>query len=117
MSAFEVTATDAKAASLERTNSSLRARVAKLDSGERIQELASHDDLTGALNRRAFMQLLADERARTHRTGHPFCVALLDRFPRGYRHLGYLLHDGVFYAPGQRARLRRAFDFYGYRVV
>jgi cell division protein FtsL len=33
--------TDAKAADLERTNSALRARVAKLDSGERIQELAS----------------------------------------------------------------------------
>ncbi len=45
---------------------------------ERIQELASHDDLTGALNRRAFMQLLADERARAQRTGQPFCIALFD---------------------------------------
>jgi len=34
-----------------------------------------------------------------------------------HRHLGYLLHDGVLYQPGQRVRLRRAFDFYGYRVV
>jgi hypothetical protein len=33
--------TDAKAAQLERTNSGLRERVAKLDSGERIQELAA----------------------------------------------------------------------------
>jgi cell division septation protein DedD len=33
--------TDAKSAELERTNSGLRARVAKLDSGERIQELAA----------------------------------------------------------------------------
>jgi hypothetical protein len=33
------------------------------------------------------------------------------------RHLGYLLHDGVLYVPDQRVRLRRAFDFYGYRVV
>jgi cell division protein FtsL len=33
--------TDAKAADLERTNSALRTRVAKLDSGERIQELAT----------------------------------------------------------------------------
>jgi hypothetical protein len=32
-------------------------------------------------------------------------------------HVGYLLHDGVLYEPGQRARLWRAFDFYGYRVV
>jgi len=33
------------------------------------------------------------------------------------RRLGYLLHDGVLFEPGQRARLQRAFDFYGYRVV
>jgi cell division protein FtsL len=33
--------TDAKAGALERTNSGLRERVAKLDSGERIQELAA----------------------------------------------------------------------------
>jgi hypothetical protein len=35
----------------------------------------------------------------------------------GHRHLGYLLHDGVLYVPDQRSRLRRALDFYGYRVV
>jgi hypothetical protein len=34
-----------------------------------------------------------------------------------HRHRGYLLHDGVLFEPGQRLRLRRAFDFYGYRVV
>lgn len=33
------------------------------------------------------------------------------------RHLGYLLQDGVLYVPGRRLRMRRAFDFYGYRVV
>jgi hypothetical protein len=33
--------TDAKSAQLERVNSSLRARVAKRDNGERIQELAA----------------------------------------------------------------------------
>jgi cell division protein FtsB len=33
--------TDAKSASLERVNSGLRARLAKLDSGERIQQLAA----------------------------------------------------------------------------
>ena len=36
-----IASTDAKSATLERTNSSLRARVAKLDSGERIQQLAA----------------------------------------------------------------------------
>ncbi len=35
----------------------------------------------------------------------------------GTRHLGYLLHDGVLFEPGQRARLQRAFAYYGYRVV
>jgi hypothetical protein len=33
------------------------------------------------------------------------------------RFLGYLLHDGVLYEPGRRLRLRRALDYYGYRVV
>jgi hypothetical protein len=33
------------------------------------------------------------------------------------RHLGYLLHDGVLYVPDRRVRLRRAFDYYGYRIV
>jgi hypothetical protein len=40
-------------------------------------------------------------------------VAMTD----AHRRLGYLLHDGVLFEPGQRLRLRRAFDFYGYRVV
>jgi hypothetical protein len=34
-----------------------------------------------------------------------------------HRHLGYLLHDGVMFEPGQRARMRNAFAFYGYRMV
>ena len=34
-----------------------------------------------------------------------------------HRHLGYLLHDGVLYEPGQRVRLQRAFAYYGYHVV
>jgi diguanylate cyclase (GGDEF)-like protein len=44
----------------------------------RIQELASHDDLTGAFNRRHFMELLHDERERSHRTKQPYSVALFD---------------------------------------
>jgi len=48
------------------------------ESVERIQQMAAHDDLTGALNRRAFMQLLADERARVTRYGGLFAVILLD---------------------------------------
>ena len=48
------------------------------ESVERIQQLASHDDLTGVLNRRAFMQALADERARALRHGGLFAVVMLD---------------------------------------
>ncbi len=35
----------------------------------------------------------------------------------GHRRFGYLLHDGVLYVPDQKSRLRRALNFYGYRVV
>jgi diguanylate cyclase len=64
---------------------------------ERIQELASHDDLTGALNRRSFIQLLADERARAQRTAQPFCVALLDidHFKSVNDRFGHLTGDAV----------------------
>ncbi|HEU5137453.1 MAG TPA: GGDEF domain-containing protein [Steroidobacteraceae bacterium] len=48
------------------------------ESVERIQQLAARDDLTGAWNRRAFMELLADERARALRHGWMFGVVLLD---------------------------------------
>jgi diguanylate cyclase (GGDEF)-like protein len=48
------------------------------ESLERIEQLASHDDLTGALNRRSFMRHLETERARSARAGQTFCVALLD---------------------------------------
>jgi diguanylate cyclase (GGDEF)-like protein len=45
---------------------------------DRIRQLAAHDDLTGTLNRRAFMELVADERARAQRHGWLFGVVLLD---------------------------------------
>ena len=48
------------------------------ESVDRIQRMAAHDDLTGALNRRAFMELLADERARALRYGWLFGVVVLD---------------------------------------
>ncbi len=45
---------------------------------EHARELASHDELTQVLNRRAIMARLEEERASAARTGQEFCVALLD---------------------------------------
>ncbi len=48
------------------------------ESFEKLDLLATHDELTGALNRRAIMQSLEEERQRMLRTGESFAVALLD---------------------------------------
>jgi diguanylate cyclase (GGDEF)-like protein len=50
----------------------LAAASAKLDS------LTRHDNLTGVLNRQALMEILNSELLRAHRTGHPFCFAIID---------------------------------------
>jgi diguanylate cyclase (GGDEF)-like protein len=44
----------------------------------RIEELASHDELTGVPNRRSLLRILREEMDRSDRTGMPFCTALLD---------------------------------------
>ena len=63
----------------------------------RIQELASHDDLTGAFNRRHFMELLHDERERSHRTQQVYSVALfdLDHFKTINDRFGHAAGDAV----------------------
>lgn len=45
---------------------------------QRIDDLASRDDLTGVLNRRNLIEKLEAELQRSHRTGHPFCFATVD---------------------------------------
>lgn len=43
-----------------------------------IEELASHDQLTGVLNRGSLLKLLETELRRSERTGEVFCFAMLD---------------------------------------
>ncbi|MFL6680348.1 MAG: diguanylate cyclase [Burkholderiaceae bacterium] len=45
---------------------------------ERNQELATHDELTGAFNRRHLMDRLADERERARRSDAAYAVAIFD---------------------------------------
>jgi len=48
------------------------------DSLAAVQQLASHDELTRTLNRRALMARLEEQRSRAERFHEAFCVALLD---------------------------------------
>jgi diguanylate cyclase (GGDEF)-like protein len=45
---------------------------------DKIQTMATRDDLTGLLNRRRMQELLAQELLRSGRSGRGFCLALLD---------------------------------------
>lgn len=45
---------------------------------QRIQMLATRDDLTGLMNRRQMQEVMTLEHQRCMRSGQPFCVAMLD---------------------------------------
>lgn len=67
------------------------------DALEKNVEMANRDDLTGIHNRRHFMTLLAEEKARAERSGQDFCVAMfdLDRFKSVNDRYGHLTGDMV----------------------
>jgi diguanylate cyclase len=55
------------------------ARIAELESSLReARDVASHDPLTGAFNRRGMTDAFAREAARAQRTGQPLALALID---------------------------------------
>lgn len=62
---------------------------------EKLEQLATRDELTGALNRRSVMRLLDEERQRMERTGQPFGVVLfdLDHFKQVNDGFGHLAGD------------------------
>lgn len=83
------------------THNTLMTRLIKQRSGElaqltsRVELLAHHDELTGLLNRRSLMAILAQELQRSERMGTQFSVAILDldKFKRVNDTLGHLAGD------------------------
>jgi len=72
-------ATALLAGQLARLRHRLRTQKAELAQAlERIQDLATHDELTGLFNRRHMQTLLQLEHQRCMRSGHPFCIVMLD---------------------------------------
>ena len=83
---------------------------------EQAKVLASHDELTQALNRRSLMAALGRERNRAERSGQPFSVAALDldHFKSVNDTLGHATGDAVL---KEFARIstetKRATDVFG----
>jgi diguanylate cyclase (GGDEF)-like protein len=62
---------------------------------DELREQATHDELTGCLNRAGTLAALTSEIARCERHGHPLCVCFLDidRFKRVNEEHGHLVGD------------------------
>lgn len=77
-----------------------------------LRILASTDSLTGAYNRRHFLQLLEQEMARHQRYGEPAALLMLDldHFKQVNDHYGHAAGDSVlkFFAACARRMLRRS---------
>ena len=69
---------------------------------EQVKELAATDSLTGVANRRSFLERMASELARSHRSGRPVSVALLDL--NGFKDI----NDAYGHSVGDEALVRVA---------
>lgn len=81
-----------------------------------IEELASHDYLTGVLNRRSLIEKLEGELQRAYRTGHPFCFVMvdLDHFKEVNDRFGHPVGDAVLKKVSECAnKSLRALDRFG----
>ena len=91
--------------SLEEVNTRLQ------DAMTRLEELATHDDLTGLINRRRFLERLDEELARCERSGEPLHLAMLDldHFKAINDEYGHAAGDAVLrgFAGLARSELRR----------
>jgi len=83
-----------------RTHSQQQALRAALD---RIQKLATRDELTGLFNRRHMLELLNSEKHRSIRAGRAFCLAMIDvdHFKRVNDQYGHAIGDQVLAAVAQ----------------
>lgn len=101
-----IAAVSTLAAQLGRLRQRLKSQKAELaEALERIQALATRDDLTGLFNRRHMQSVLDAELQRSLRSGRPFCVAMidLDHFKRINDTLGHAAGDAVLRAFADRA--------------
>jgi diguanylate cyclase (GGDEF)-like protein len=106
MVATMVPAAAVLAARVARMRQRLRLRRDELAGAlERIRELATHDELTGLINRRHMRELMAQEHQRCIRSGQTFCLAKLDidRFKRVNDAHGHQVADQVLRSLAQEA--------------
>jgi len=83
---------------------------------ERLRVLATHDELTGLLNRRAILDTLSRELDRSERQGHPLAALLLDLdyFKRVNDTHGHLAGDDVLREAAHRITATvRSYDVVG----